>query len=732
VNSDLTPALVAAGSGSAMIAGIWWHEHRQAEAMRRSRVRLGLRFPIGLEPSQALAALDGLAGLPYTSELVAEVACGENSIAHFLWVPGSVRTSVQSTMTGVIPSLRITEAPPSPDEAVTLALRLFIPTPSVLSAENAVAASRALLSGMVGLRSGEQLIIRWALRPGSARRWQEPENPSERERETAKKWRGKTSLPGFSASGLVLIRAPKMARARQLASHIENSLRSRRQVGGVRVTRERGNRTLASMPRTTRSSGWLSTPELLALTGWPLGADMAVPGVEVGAARALPVPSGVPREGRRLFIGHDGSGAERPVALSAEAARHHMAVVGPTGAGKSVLLAKGVLSDIASGSVGGVVIDPKGPDLINTILAHVRPEDAPRIAVLDPGDTKERPIPGVALFSGGDPDLRAEALTGALRSIFAEVWSVRSDYYLRLAIRALSSTPGATLANIGDLFFNTAYRRAAVARLSDSFQIAAWEHYEQQLSSAAKAEHVQAPMARVMALLNMPRVRAVLASPAPTVDIPQLLAEKKWLLISLSPGQLGEGPAMFVASALAYLVWSSIEARSALAPEARSPVSLVVDELATLTRGVPFSFELLAERARGLGASITVSLQTVGRVPEPTRSSLLGNVATLITFRAAAEEAARLSRELPGLTAQDVMSLGRFEVAARVGVGVGSAVTVVTGRTEPLGEPTGQTEAIRDRSAAEYGAPTEPDSSARQAPPPLEDDSELGRQRRPV
>jgi hypothetical protein len=226
----------------------------------------------------------------------------------------------------------------------------------------------------------------------------------------------------------------------------------------------------------------------------------------------------------------------------------------------------------------------------------------------------------------------------------------------------------------------------------------------------------------------MPRVRAVLASPAPTLDIPKLLSEKKWLLISLSPGQLGEGPAMFVASVLAYLVWSSIESRSALAPEERSPVALFVDELATLTRGVPFSFELLAERARGLGTSIGVSLQTTGRVPEPTRSSLLGNVATLITFRAAADEAARLSRELPGLSAQDVMSLGRFEVAARVGVGAGSAVAVVTGRTEPLGEPTGQAEAIRERSASEYGAAT-PESGPRETPPP---DEELGRQRRPA
>ena len=187
---------------------------------------------------------------------------------------------------------------------------------------------------MVGLRSGEQLVLRWALRPGSARFRREPDNPSERERETDAGWRRKTSAPGFIAAGLVLVRSTRIGRARELASHVENTLRGRRQIGGVRVTRERGNRTLASMPRTTRSSGWLSTPELLAVTGWPLGPNV-VPGVEVGAARALPVPSGVPREGRRLFLGRDGSGVERPVALGVDASRLHLAVVSPTGGGKS-------------------------------------------------------------------------------------------------------------------------------------------------------------------------------------------------------------------------------------------------------------------------------------------------------------------------------------------------------------------------------------------------------------
>jgi hypothetical protein len=701
------------------------HEWRSEEAMRRSRVRLRLGFPVGLEPSQALAALDGLAGLPYTSELIAEIVAGEDSIAHFLWVPEPVRASVCSTMTGVIPSLRITDAPPLPDEAVMLVLRLFIPTPSIFSAENAAAASRTLLSGMVGLRSGERVVVRVALRPGSGRSWREPENPSERDRETAKRWRLKTSLPGFSASGLVLIRTPKIARARELAAHIENTLRSRRQVGAVRVTRERGNRTLASMPRTTRRSGWLSTPELLATAiGWPLGSEVAVAGVEVGAARALPVPSGVPREGRRLFIGRDGGGAERPVALSAEATRHHMVAAGISGSGKSTMFGGGVLSDIGQG-YAGVVIDPKS-DLVETILERIKPEHAERVVVLDAGDDS-RPVPGIDVLHGGDPDARADVLTRTLKSMFPD-WGIRSETYGRLAIRTLSEVPGATLLDMGRLFADEPYRRTAVARLSDEFLKSSWQNYEA-LSPAAKVDVVQAPMARLMALLSRPRVRAVLASPEPKLDVARLFAERKFLLVSLAPGALGEASAL-IGSAVMFAVWSAVEARVILPPEKRHLINIYVDELATLTNGLPNSFELIAERARGLGASLSVALQTLARIPEPTRSALLGNAATFITWRAPAEEAAAIARQLPGLTPQDVQSLGRFEVAARVGTGTGSAVSTVTGRTEPLPAKTGQAEAIRDRSALVYGSPPQPTAHHHEQPPADDGEDAIGFQRR--
>lgn len=159
-------------------------------------------------------------------------------------------------------------------------------------------------------------------------------------------------------------------------------------------------------------------------------------------------------------------------------------------------------------------------------------------------------------------------------------------------------------------------------------------------------------------------------------------------------------------------------ARPAFPPEQRHPVFITLDELAGVA-SLPFSFESLAERSRGLGAGLSVGVQSLARLPDSLRAALLANVASLVSFRAGADDAARLARELPGLSAADVQGLGRFEVAARAGTGIGSSVAVMTGRTEPLPPVTGQATRIRAMSAERYGSrvadeversPTEPPS----------------------
>jgi hypothetical protein len=234
-----------------------------------------------------------------------------------------------------------------------------------------------------------------------------------------------------------------------------------------------------------------------------------------------------------------------------------------------------------------------------------------------------------------------------------------------------------------------------------------------------------------MSLLSRPAVRAVLAQRDPKLDIAQLLAERKWLLVSLAPGTLGEPAARLLGAIVTYAVWTAIEARAALPQAERRPVFLYVDELQSLS-DLPFGIEYLFERARGLGCGVTVATQAAGRLPEQVRRSLLGNVGSLVTFRSGYEEATRLAHELPGLGPQDLQALRRFEVAARISTGVGAGVAIVTGMTLRMPPETHQAARIRKTSAERYGqdpAALDDDLRARERGDDVED-GPVGRTRR--
>lgn len=207
MNGDLVPAFAAAGGGSLLLGGIVAYERKRDREMKASRERLSLRFPARLEPLRALAALDGLSGLLYTNELICETVARPGLTEHAIWVPKAVGASLVSTLTGVIPSLRLTETPVASPEAVTIALRLFVPTPSLLATEQAVETSRSLLAGLADVGESEQIVIRFALRPGTPRRPRRADSPDRPARELERAWQKKATQAGFSVAGLVLVRA---------------------------------------------------------------------------------------------------------------------------------------------------------------------------------------------------------------------------------------------------------------------------------------------------------------------------------------------------------------------------------------------------------------------------------------------------------------------------------------------------------------------------------------------
>jgi hypothetical protein len=652
-----------------------------------------MRFPFTADPVRARVALGAIGGVSSRNECVFDVTLTADGVRHYLFVPAAVRESVTSAFVGALPGLRFTEAPQREGEEAE-AVRVLVRTPGSLSGENPGATLPVLAA--LSLRPGEQVTVRWAVRPGTPRAPRPAERGDRAAKEAERAWREKTALATFQAEGLLLARAAQRSRARGLAEHAASLIRSRRSsVGALCLNVERRTRNTGSLPKTTHRSGWLNAAELLPCLMLPLG-DQLIPGVEVGATRALPVPRHVPREGLHLCVGRDARG-ERPVAVSVEAARMHLGLLGGTGSGKSAVLCRIALDLLALG-YGAILVDPKA-DLVAELLERVPAGDADRVVVLDPA--AGGPLPGLDLFGSGDPVLRSDVILSVLKGI-SESWGPRIDRFLALGLRTVAALPDPVLSDWLRLYSDSDLRRAAIARLDDPIAVAEWRTYEA-LSPAEQTQYIAPAAARISGLLSRPALRAILNQPSPRLNIARLLQERKLLCVSLAPGVLGEPAAHLLGAIVTYLTWSAVEARVAIAPHARRPVFLLMDELQSLSH-LPVGLEVFFERTRGLGCGVVVATQGLGRLPESARQSLQTNVGSVLAFKAGSEEAMRVARELPGLEASDIMGLGRFECAARIATtGAGSSSAVITGRTEPLPPTTGQASAIRAASAARYG-----------------------------
>lgn len=101
----------------------------------------------------------------------------------------------------------------------------------------------------------------------------------------------------------------------------------------------------------------LNTEEAAGLLGLPIGAP-EVPGLPLGTARQLLLPAG--RFARGVIVARSDHPAsrDRAIRLGTRERLQHLHIVGPTGTGKSTLLAQLVLQDIERDR-GVVVLDPK-------------------------------------------------------------------------------------------------------------------------------------------------------------------------------------------------------------------------------------------------------------------------------------------------------------------------------------------------------------------------------------
>ncbi|MGO4615675.1 type IV secretory system conjugative DNA transfer family protein [Nocardia sp. 2YAB30] len=431
----------------------------------------------------------------------------------------------------------------------------------------------------------------------------------------------------------------------------------------------------------------LSVPELASIAHLPT--DDGLPGLQRAGARALSPAPQIPTSGPHTKpLGVADTGARRPVAVKVSDARHHLHILGPTGVGKSTLLARMILDDAEAGR-GTIVVDPKG-DLVTDVLSRLPRRLGDRVVLFDADSSAPPPCVNpldIGRIGRAGLDLAVDNLVTVFHRIFSQWWGPRTDDIMRASLLTLCAQPGTpTLADLPRLLTEPAFRNRVTRTTPDPVLRGFWDSYEQ-LTDTGRAQLIGPLLNKLRAFLLRPFVRAAVAGGPSTVEFADILDHGGICLARLPKGSLGEETSRLVGSLLVARTWQAVTARARIPAADRPDASLVLDEAQNfLNLSTPVE-DMLAE-ARGLRLSLLLAHQNLGQLSRELRDGISANARNKIIFAVSPDDARDLARHTsPWLSEHDLTHLDAFHAAARLLVD-GQNARPFTLTTRPLPAPT--------------------------------------------
>ncbi len=407
--------------------------------------------------------------------------------------------------------------------------------------------------------------------------------------------------------------------------------------------------------------------------------------------------------GKTNFRNHD-----RLFGIKRKDRRQHMYVIGKTGTGKSALLKNLAMQDIYNGD-GVCLVDPHGEfveDILHKIPAH-RLQD---VIYFNPAD-QDYHI-GFNVLELPDPrykHLVASGLMGIFTKMWANVWSARMEYILNNAVLALLDTPDSTLLGIPRLLVDKSFRQKIVSNIKDPVVRAFWIHEYESWQEKFRSEAIAPIQNKVGQFLSTSIVRNVVGQPKSTIDIFELMNNKKILLINVSKGRIGEDNASLLGSMFITKIQLCAMERVRIPEEERQDFFLYVDEFQNFATD---SFANVLSEARKYRLDLVLAHQYVGQLVTPTstkvRDAVFGNVGTMVVFRVGAADAEFLENEFtPEFVIQDIVNLPNYSIYTKLMIDGITSRPFSAGTLAPLDIPDseGMKERIIESSRRLYSRP---------------------------
>lgn len=361
-------------------------------------------------------------------------------------------------------------------------------------------------------------------------------------------------------------------------------------------------------------------------------------------------------------------GKETLFGIKAADRRRHMYIIGKTGMGKTTLMENMAIQDIQNGK-GLAFLDPHG-DSIQKILDHIPPHRINDCVYFNPADL-EHPVAFNILESVEQKykHLVASGLMGVFTKIWANLWSARMEYILNNTILALLDSPGNTMLGITRMYVDKNYRKRIVDNVKDPMVRAFWTDEFANYNEKYRTEAIAPIQNKVGQFLSSAVIRNIVGQPKSTIDLREIMDNKKILLLDLSKGKVGEdNSALLGAMIITKLQLAALSRVDITNENDREDFYLYVDEFQNFATD---SFATILSEARKYRLNLIMGHQYVGQLVDQKntkiRDAVFGNVGTMVVFRIGAADAEYLETEFgPTFLPADLVALPKYNILLKL------------------------------------------------------------------
>lgn len=345
--------------------------------------------------------------------------------------------------------------------------------------------------------------------------------------------------------------------------------------------------------------------------------------------------------------------------------RRHVYIIGKTGSGKSTLIANMAINDMRNGR-GFAIIDPHG-DLCEVLLQYVPSFRINDVIYMDPSNVDRAvSLNPLEVTETGQRELIVSGIVAIFQKLYGTSWGPRLEYILRNTLLSIIQMPDATMLMVPEMLGNAKFRDKVIERLDDPVLRSFWLNEFNKYTDKMRTEAVSPIQNKVGQFLSSTVIRNILKNPKSTIDLRQIMDDKKILLLNLSQGKLGEDNAALLGAMIITKIQLAAMSRVNIVEEERQDFYLYVDEFQNFATS---SFIKILSEARKYRLNLILANQYIAQIQEDVRAAIFGNAGSMLSFLVGAADANFLAKEFSErFKEEDLLALGNYRAIIKIAI----------------------------------------------------------------